>query len=73
MAAHQFQPRLGAIALMEKDVKLALEMARASASTVPLLSRCAELYAAADGCEGIDVNDDLSALVGLFEYIPPRR
>lgn len=64
MAAHEFEPRLGAISLMQKDVELAACMAAAAAADTPLLDRVRELYARAAKSQP---EMDISALVALFE------
>lgn len=64
MAAHVFEPRLGAIALMIKDLGLARAMASDARARTPLSDLCAELYAGAE-----DPEADLSRLIGLFEVI----
>jgi 3-hydroxyisobutyrate dehydrogenase-like beta-hydroxyacid dehydrogenase len=62
MAEHAFEPRLGAIALMAKDLALARAMADRVGAHAPLSALCADLYASVDNPEA-----DLSRLVELFE------
>jgi 3-hydroxyisobutyrate dehydrogenase len=69
MAEHRFEPRLGAIALIERDVNLASELAAARGAHTPILSLVRELYAGAREKPSIDVTADVSRLIGLFESI----
>jgi 3-hydroxyisobutyrate dehydrogenase len=69
MAEHQFEPRLGAIALIEKDIALISDMSAAHGAYTPILSLVRELYAAARQEPTIDVMADVSCLIGLFEPI----
>lgn len=62
MAGHDFEPRLGAIALMAKDLGLARAMADRAGAHAPLSTLCADLYAEVD-----DADADLSRLIALFE------
>jgi 3-hydroxyisobutyrate dehydrogenase-like beta-hydroxyacid dehydrogenase len=69
MAAHQFEPRLGAIALMEKDVRLAAAMATESGAHAPMLALVSELYRTACTQPEIGGTRDLSRVIGLFESL----
>lgn len=64
MADHAFEPRLGAIALMAKDLGLAREMTERVEAHAPLSALCAELYAGVP-----DPESDLSKIIGLFEAL----
>lgn len=67
MAAHRFEPRMGAIALMHKDMKLAIELSSRYGARTPSLTLAGELYERA--CNLPDTNDstDISCLIRLFE------
>lgn len=67
MAAHAFEPRLGAIDLMIKDVGLASALAQASHATTPMLACARTLYGHALASTAIDTTADLSKLINLFE------
>lgn len=67
MAAHVFEPRLGAIALMKKDAALAQALAERTASHVPMLERAIERYAN----PAINLEADLSQLITLYEAYNP--
>ncbi len=62
MASRTFEPRLGAIELMAKDLGLALSLSSQASARTPVAELCADLYAAADS-----PTCDLSKLVDLFE------
>lgn len=63
MAAHAFEPRQTAIALMKKDAGLAAAMARTFGADTPMLRQAIALYARDD----IDAEADVSRLVLLHE------
>jgi 3-hydroxyisobutyrate dehydrogenase-like beta-hydroxyacid dehydrogenase len=67
MAEHRFEPRLGAVGLMQKDVRLASSMAESHNARTPMLSLARELYAQVTGRGSIDPATDISTLIGLFE------
>jgi 3-hydroxyisobutyrate dehydrogenase len=69
MAAHAFEPRLGAIGLMEKDVVLSAHMAEALGAFTPMLARARELFARARNTQEIQPEGDLSQAVLLFEQL----
>jgi 3-hydroxyisobutyrate dehydrogenase-like beta-hydroxyacid dehydrogenase len=69
MAAHLFEPRLGAIALMDKDVGLASALSAEVNAFTPMLQRAHELYAASRIESKIDGAADISALIRLFEAV----
>jgi 3-hydroxyisobutyrate dehydrogenase-like beta-hydroxyacid dehydrogenase len=69
MAAHSFLPRLGAVAMMEKDLKLALAMIERCCAVAPISKLCAELYARVDDWSDTSRDEDLSTVVGLFEKL----
>jgi 3-hydroxyisobutyrate dehydrogenase-like beta-hydroxyacid dehydrogenase len=69
MAEHRFEPRLGAIGLIERDVNLASELAAAHGAHTPILSLVRQLYAAARQEPSIDMTADVSRLIGLFESV----
>lgn len=69
MAEHRFEPRLGAIGLIERDVNLASELAAARGAHTPILSLVRQLYAAARQEPSIDMTADVSRLIGLFESV----
>lgn len=62
MASHAYEPRLGAIALMDKDLGLARTMARAANAPTPIADLCAELYGKA-----ADLSADLARVIEIFE------
>lgn len=64
MAEHTFEPRLGAIALMSKDLALARAVADLAGAHAPLSALCAELYARVGKPDA-----DLSRLIELFEPV----
>jgi len=63
MAEHKFQPVLGAIALMKKDIALAKSIAEQFKGGVPMLEQAAAIY----GQSSIDLDADLSHLITLYE------
>ncbi len=67
MAKHEFAPRLGAIAHMAKDAGLAGDLATRLDAETPILRKAQEIYAriVEDGVPGPE--DDLSALIRLYE------
>ncbi|KQX23318.1 MULTISPECIES: NAD(P)-dependent oxidoreductase [unclassified Sphingomonas] len=67
MAAHSYLPRLGAVALMAKDVGLAQAMAAKAGTATPLIDRVGELLQGVSAIDGLSQDDDLSVLVRLFE------
>lgn len=67
MASHAFEPRLGAIDLMIKDVGLIQALAERVGASTPMLDRARELYASARGSGQVDTSGDMSRLIGLFE------
>ena len=69
MAAHRFDPRLGAIALMAKDVRLATELSSMYGARAPSLALADELYGRACHQPGIHDSADISCLIGLFESL----
>lgn len=62
MASRVHEPRLGSIAIMEKDLRLARAMADSAHADAPVSRLCADIYARA-----ADPGADLSRLVDLFE------
>ena len=67
MAAHAFEPRMGAIRLMLKDARLALGLADAHGATLPMLSHAAALYERAGHTPGMALDDDISSVIRLLE------
>lgn len=67
MAKHAFEPRLGAIALMAKDAGLAGAMARRLGAETPILDAAANIYAHLGTDGTLAPNDDISALIRLYE------
>lgn len=67
MAVHQFTPRLGAIELMEKDVRLAMDLADSLGVDTPMLRSSLGLFGRAMTDSGIDAAGDIAQLVLLFE------
>jgi 3-hydroxyisobutyrate dehydrogenase-like beta-hydroxyacid dehydrogenase len=67
MAAHQFEPRLGAVDLMIKDVGLIGALAERVGAETPMLDAARQLYAEARGSEKVDTAGDLSRLIRLYE------
>ena len=67
MAEHQFEPRLGGIALMAKDVSLASAFATRFGAEVPILRQVQSIYSRIieDGTPAPD--DDVSSLIRLYE------
>jgi 3-hydroxyisobutyrate dehydrogenase-like beta-hydroxyacid dehydrogenase len=67
MAAHAFEPRLGAIDLMIKDVRMANDLADVASARMPMLELARVLYEEALASPALDTSSDLSRLIGLFE------
>lgn len=67
MASQTFLPRLGAIALMAKDVRLARAMATNAGTSTPVMERIEELLRRVSDIDGLTQEDDLSVLVRLYE------
>ncbi|MDG2091426.1 MAG: NAD(P)-dependent oxidoreductase [Gammaproteobacteria bacterium] len=63
MAEHKFEPVLGAIALMKKDVGFAKSIAEQFKVNAPMLERVVALYEQ----PSLDLNADLSHLITLYE------
>ncbi|MFV3126728.1 NAD(P)-dependent oxidoreductase [Niveispirillum sp. KHB5.9] len=62
MAQRMHEPRLGAIDLMAKDLRLAMALGADAGARMPLAALCVQLYGAVT-----DGSADLSRLVDLFE------
>lgn len=67
MAEHEFEPRLGAIALMVKDADLAGVMARKLGAETPILDAVQGIYAHLGTGGALALDDDMSALIWLYE------
>jgi 3-hydroxyisobutyrate dehydrogenase-like beta-hydroxyacid dehydrogenase len=67
MAAHQFEPRLGAIDLMIKDVGLIGALAERVGAETPMLDAARQLYAEARGSADVDTAGDMARLIRLYE------
>jgi 3-hydroxyisobutyrate dehydrogenase-like beta-hydroxyacid dehydrogenase len=67
MADHNFDPRLGSIALMVKDTRLATDFAAQLSAETPMLQAAHAIYAriSEDGTPSLE--EDLSALIRLYE------
>lgn len=72
MAAHRLEPRLGALALMAKDVRLAIEVSHDYGARTPSLTLAGELYALARKLPDIKDSTDISCLIRLFESPPTK-
>lgn len=72
MAEHRFEPRLGAIALMIKDVGLATALSGACGAQTPSLALARELYGRVRDQAAINESADISCLIGLFESLSSR-
>lgn len=71
MAAHQFAPRLGAIALMTKDIGLASDVAARFGAETPMLHAAHAIYSRINDEGAPRGDDDLSALIRLYEGAAP--
>jgi 3-hydroxyisobutyrate dehydrogenase-like beta-hydroxyacid dehydrogenase len=69
MASHTFEPKLGALGLMRKDVRLALAQAAAHGLPMPMLEHVGRLYEQIDTHPGMHPDDDISSLIRLFEPV----
>lgn len=67
MAAHSFEPRLGSMALLEKDIVLALAMTSQHQGTAPMTMLCRSLLDAVRTTADLDIEADLSSLIRIFE------
>lgn len=67
MAGHVFQPRLGSIGLMGKDVRLSMSVARRLGACAPMIELADTLFRRACDHEVIHADGDLSQAVLLFE------
>lgn len=67
MASHSFEPKLGAAGLMLKDLVLAVTAAHAAGAETPTSSHSIALYRSLEEKPGHSLNDDISALIHLFE------
>lgn len=67
MAAHAFEPRLGAIAVMAKDAGLARAFAERFGANVPMLRAAQAIYAGIAEGGSPEPDDDVSALIRLYE------
>jgi 3-hydroxyisobutyrate dehydrogenase-like beta-hydroxyacid dehydrogenase len=63
MAEHNFDPVLGAIALMKKDTGIAKSITEQFKSDAPMLEKAAAIYEKSS----IDLEADLSQLITLYE------
>jgi 3-hydroxyisobutyrate dehydrogenase-like beta-hydroxyacid dehydrogenase len=67
MARHAFEPRLGALNLMHKDVRLAVALAGEAGAQAPMLQLAEALSRQATAVTGVRPDGDLSQVVRLFE------
>ena len=67
MADHVYEPRLGAIRLMLKDVDAAQAMAERANAPSPVVEFARSLYRSVSDRPDLSLDQDLSALVELFE------
>ena len=71
MAAHNFEPHMGAIRLMRKDVRLAFTEGARHGALLPMLSCVSQLYDSVVERADMSLDDDISSLIRLFEPSPP--
>ena len=67
MAGHIYEPRLGAIRLMLKDVDAACNMAREAGTVTPILNAAQAVYRSVEASSRLSLDQDLAAVVELFE------
>lgn len=72
MASQQFEPRLGAIGLMGKDVRLSHELAKRLGASTPLLNLADTLFERAAHGGDIRADGDISQAILLFEAALPE-
>jgi 3-hydroxyisobutyrate dehydrogenase len=67
MAARRYEPKQSAIAIMGKDALLGQKMAKEAGVSTPMTALATALYQGVRTRDDIDANDDVSALVELYE------
>ncbi|MGX1097720.1 NAD(P)-dependent oxidoreductase [Amorphus sp. MBR-141] len=67
MATHTHEPKLGGIGVMLKDLLMAEKAAAAVGAATPTSSRTIDLYRSVAERDGMSLDDDISALVDLFD------
>jgi 3-hydroxyisobutyrate dehydrogenase-like beta-hydroxyacid dehydrogenase len=70
MARREFEPKLGELALMAKDLGLATRLAGADAASLPIVAAATALYERA-GRSGLAAADR-STLISLLEPVQSR-
>ncbi|MEW5423179.1 NAD(P)-dependent oxidoreductase [Amorphus sp. 3PC139-8] len=67
MATHTVEPKLGGIGVMLKDLLMAAEAAADAGAITPTSSHTIDLYRSVAERGGMSLDDDISALVNLFD------
>lgn len=67
MATHTYEPKLGGIGVMLKDLLTAEKAAAEAGAATPTSSHTIALYKSVAEREGMSLDDDISALVELFD------
>jgi 3-hydroxyisobutyrate dehydrogenase len=67
MATHTYEPKFGGIGVMLKDLLMAEKAAAAAGAATPTSSHTIGLYKSVAEREGMSLDDDISALVELFD------
>ena len=70
MATRTFDPPLGSIRLMRKDVHLALAAAAGHGVSMPMLTQAAVLYDRVETAAGMHLDDDIASVIRLFDPSP---
>ncbi|MGX1305892.1 3-hydroxyisobutyrate dehydrogenase [Amorphus suaedae] len=67
MATHTTEPKFGGIGVMLKDLLMAEKEAAAAGAVTPTSSHTIDLYRSVAERDGMSLDDDISALVDLFD------
>lgn len=67
MATHTTEPKFGGIGVMLKDLLMAEKEAAAAGAVTPTSSHTIDLYKSVTERDGMSLDDDISALVDLFD------
>lgn len=67
MATGTYEPRLGSIRLMRKDVHLAAAAAGTTGLALPMLAQTVALYDRVERAPHMSLDDDISSIIRLFE------
>jgi 3-hydroxyisobutyrate dehydrogenase-like beta-hydroxyacid dehydrogenase len=67
MINHTFEPLLGEISIMLKDLDMVQQVARSVGASTPLSALASALYRSAGTRSDVNLAEDISALIKLYE------